>query len=392
MADDRSQLDEFLNDHPLLARGAALGPRAARASRSSVATRVERLRQRAFFTFQCAVSAAVAYYIAERLLGHPTPFFAAVATLVALGQSYGQRLQRVAEIVVGVAIGVLIGDLFVQAFGGGYWQLAVVVGVAMLLATILDAGVITTTQAGIQAAFITLLPPPPGGAMSRWQDATVGGLVALAAATITPASPLRRPRQHASEVIEEIAAILRDAATALRNRDLALADATLERSRRAGALLATLQDLADDGLAVVRQSPFRRGHRPGIQAIADLLEPLDFAVRNLRVLTRRVAAAVRRGEPVPASYVDMVADLSTVAGTMASSMRVSRLPVAARPGLIELAARSGYDPSRPNLSAEVIRAQVRSIVVDLLMVTGLTFEEAVAIFPRRGDQDQSTTT
>jgi hypothetical protein len=38
-----------------------------------------------------------------------------------------------------------------------------------------------------------------------------------------------------------------------------------------------------------------------------------------------------------------------------------------------------------SLSAEVIRAQVRSIVVDLLMLTGLTYAEACAQVPGPAD-------
>jgi len=39
----------------------------------------------------------------------------------------------------------------------------------------------------------------------------------------------------------------------------------------------------------------------------------------------------------------------------------------------------------PGLSAEVIRAQVRSAVVDLLMLTGLTYDEARARVPASAD-------
>jgi hypothetical protein len=42
------------------------------------------------------------------------------------------------------------------------------------------------------------------------------------------------------------------------------------------------------------------------------------------------------------------------------------------------------DP-QTSLSAEVIRAQVRSIVVDLLMLTGLTYVEACARVPVPAD-------
>jgi uncharacterized membrane protein YgaE (UPF0421/DUF939 family) len=370
------QWDSYLAEHPWLARGAALGPRAARHSRRSTRQRVHRLRQRSFFIVQCAISAGVAWFIAGRLLGHELPFFAPIAALIALGQSYGQRLERVVEIVVGVAVGVLVGDLLVTNFGSGYWQLALVVLLAMGAATLLDAGVLMTTQAGVQAAVIVMLVGSPGTAFSRWVDAVVGGGVALAAATITPATPLRRPRQHTSAIVAELSAILADTATALRTRDGDLSAATLDRARRSEDMLLTLRELSGDGLAVVRASPFRRRHLPAVQAIADLLEPLDRAVRNVRVLVRRAGVALMTGEQVPPEYIALVADLSTVTAQMAASLRVREMPEPSRAPLYDVAERTRHAAASPSLSSEVIRAQVRSTVLDLLMVTGLDYPQA----------------
>lgn len=355
-----------------------MGPRAARRSRSSLAVRRKRLQDRAFFIVQCALSAAIAWFIATGLLGHDRPFFAPIAAVVALGQSYGQRLRRAFEVVLGVAVGVLVGDLFVHQFGSGYWQLALVIAVAMAMSTVLDAGVLMTTQAGVQASFVTMIVPPPGEALSRWTDAVVGGLVALAAATITPAAPIRRPRQRSSAVVAELADILDETARALRRSDLPTAFRALERARSSESALDELQDLADDGLAVVRSSPFRRRHLPSVQAIADLLEPLDRAIRNLRVLVRRAMVAVREGEQVPDSYIGMIEELAAVLREMASSLAVRRLPEAACAPLLELASRSKEDADpQASLSAEVIRAQICSSAIDLLRIGGMSYEEAV---------------
>lgn len=355
-------------------------PRVARRSASSLQVRGQRLRNRAFFIFQCAISAGVAWFIAGNLIGNPEPIFAPIAAVVALGQSYGQRIERVLQIVVGVAVGVLVGDLFIHVFGSGFVQLAFVVAVAMALATLLDAGVLMTTQAGVQAIFVTMLVPTDG-AFSRWTDAVIGGVVALAAATITPASPLRKPRRHASGIVNEIADVLTESATALRTRNIDDADAALDRARASEKALTTLQNLADDGLAVVRSSPFRRGHLPAVQAIADLLTPLDRAIRNIRVLVRRAGVAIREGEDVPKAYIDLIDDLSAIAHAMADELAERHLPQKARADLRDLGERSTYVSDHPGLSSEVIRAQVRSAIVDLLMVTGLTHDEALSYMP-----------
>ncbi len=363
-------------------------PRAvAHRGRSSLRTRGNRLRSRVFFIVQCAISAAIAWFIARELLGHPQPFFAPIATLVALGQSYGQRLERAVAVVFGVAIGVLIGDTLIHYLGSGYWQLALIITLTMATATFLDGNVLTVTQAGVQSAFVTMIVAPPGEAFSRWTDAVVGGLVALLAATITPAAPLRRPRQHTAGIVRELAAILQRTAVALRTGDLEAITELLTRARHSEDMLSRLESLAADGLSVVRSSPFRRRQLPAVQAIADLLEPLDRATRNIRVLVRRAHIAVRGGEVCPKAYIDMVEDLATVATEMAATLDQRLLPTGALPELVELAERTTYVASRPSLSSEVIRAQVRSIIVDLLMVAGLPYDTASGYVPHSYELD-----
>lgn len=362
-------------------RGRAWQRRATVASRSSVEARVRRLRSRSFFIVQCGISAGIAYFLAAGVLGHEVPIFAAVAAVIVLGQSFGQRLRRVFEVVVGVAVGVFIGDAFVHFAGGGYWQLAVVVVVSMSAATLLDAGVGMTATAGIQSAVVTILVPPPGQAFLRWTDAVIGGVVALLAATITPASPLQRPRRHAAVVVEEIGFILRDTVSALRAKDVHAAERAMERARASESMLDDLQEFADDGLAVVRTSPFRRHHLPSVQVIADLLTPLDRSVRNLRVLVRRAEIALRTGETVPIGYLRMLDELAEATSQMAGTLAVRQLPESSRLPLIQLAEITTYIDEHPSLSSEVIRAQIRSMVVDLLMVTGLNYDQACSYIP-----------
>ena len=362
-------------------RGAALGPRAAKRSRESLQRRTERLRSRFFFIVQCALAAALAWWGARVVLHHQTPFFAPVTAMICLGLTFGQRLRRVVEVTAGVAIGVFFGDVFVHFFGSGVWQIAVVVIVAMSVAVLLGAGLLIVTQAGVQSVVVMTLLAQPGAAFSRWLDAVLGGAIALLAATIAPAAPLRRPRQQAAKVVTEIALILGETAQALRDGNSELAGATLERARRAEGALDELRSLSAEGIAVVRLSPFRRQHLPAVQAIADLLEPLDRAIRNVRVLVRRAAVAVWRTEEVPPAYVDLIEELGTVTQRISDELEQRRLPEGARADLSRLGRSSAQVAPHPTLSAEVIRAQVRSTVVDLLMLTGLTYAEARARVP-----------
>ena len=159
------------------------------AVRARLAESAARVRNGWWAVLQCSVGAAAAWALSQQLLGHERPFFACVAAVVCLGTRAGQRLRRVAELAVGVTLGVAVGDLLVGYIGSGTWQIALVVAIALMLALALDGGTLVTAQAGLQAGFVVALPRLPGGDGARWQDAMVGGVVALAVAALLPASP-----------------------------------------------------------------------------------------------------------------------------------------------------------------------------------------------------------
>jgi uncharacterized membrane protein YgaE (UPF0421/DUF939 family) len=349
--------------------------------RTSVRERLARLRDKRWQIGQCAVAAAVAWFVAANLLGHPTPFFAPIAAVVSLGTSYGQRLRRVAEVTAGVALGVFAGDLLTHLLGSGAWQLGLIVALAMTTALLLDAGAIFVTQAAVQSIVVAALVPDPGDAFVRWTDALIGGAVALVAATLVPRAPLRRPREHAARVVDKIADLLRCSAASIEDGDVDRALDSLRDARGTDGLVVELRAAADEGLSVLASSPFRMRHRGTVRRMADLVEPLDFALRNTRVLTRRVAVACVRDEPIPPVYADLVRDLARCTDHVAEELRAGRLASAARPGLLALGETSAHAPRSTDLSAEVILAQVRSIIADLLAVSGLDPLEATSAIP-----------
>ncbi|GAB2676932.1 FUSC family protein [Kribbella swartbergensis] len=362
-----------------------IAPQAARRSRASVRRRVDRWRDRVFFIAQCALAAGVAWALARYVVGHPQPFFAPVAAMVCLGFSFGQRLRRVAEVMVGVAVGVGVGDLFVRFFGTGVPQIVFVVALAMSVAVLLGAGTLMTTQAGVQAAIVTTLLPHPGAGFSRWIDAALGGVVALAAATIAPAAAIRRPRQQASEVLNELAEILIETADGLRNKDEQAVTEALRRARASESMLDDLRSAADEGVAVVRMSPFRRRHRGRVQQIADLVVPADRAIRNIRVLVRRCAVSVWRDEAMPDEYPMLLERLADGTRLIAESLFEPAADVAAHRVLGELGRRTAEMPLPHGLSAVVVLGQIRSTVVDLLELTGTSYDEARKLVPLRLD-------
>jgi uncharacterized membrane protein YgaE (UPF0421/DUF939 family) len=358
--------------------------------RTSMRQRVARLRSKRWQVGQCAVAAAIAWYLAADVFDHQRPFFAPVAAVVSLGTSYGQRLRRVGEVTIGVAVGVFMGDMLTRWLGIGGLQIALIVTLAMSAALLLDQGTLLVTQAAVQAVVVATLLPYPGAAFSRWTDAVIGGGVALVAAAVVPRAPLRRPREQAAVIVRKISGLLRAAAGSIRDGDVDRALGVLSDARTTDSLVMELRAAADEGLSVLASSPFRRRHRGGVRAMMDLVEPLDFALRNTRVLVRRVAVASYRHEPIPAAHADLLDALADCTDAMAHELAADQQASLVLDQLLAVAERSAHAPRSNVLSAEVVLAQVRSLVADLLAVCGMEPMQATDAIPLVDDQTPPT--
>ncbi|MFT4289009.1 FUSC family protein [Nocardioides sp.] len=348
--------------------------------------RLARWRAKRWAIAQCAVAAGVAWLIAEQVLGHTAPVFASIAAVVSLGTSYGQRLRRVAEVTVAVALGVLLSDLLVRWLGGGAWQIVIIVGLAMSIAVTLNVSQLFVNQAAVQSIFVAGLIPSAGAAFTRWTDALVGGCVALVAATAVPAAPLRRPRQQAAVVVRKISSLLRAAGEVILEADPVHGMAVLTDARATDGLIRELQMAADEGMAVVASSPFRVRHRPHVRRMAELVDPLDRAIRSTRVLVRQVAVAAYRGRPIPESYAALAFDLADATDSLADDLASheladGELAEAARPALLAVGESSGLVERSEVINAEVVLVQLRSVIVDLLQLTGMGQYEATDALP-----------
>jgi uncharacterized membrane protein YgaE (UPF0421/DUF939 family) len=348
---------------------------------SSLGARLDRWQAKSWQIGQCAVAAGVAWFVAHDLVGHAMPFFAPVAAVVSLSTSYGQRLRRVAEVTVGVAVGVFLADLIVAGIGSGWWQLTIIVALAMSTAVLLDGGQLFMMQAAVQSIVVSTLVPDPGAALTRWTDAVIGGAIALVAATVVPAAPLRRPREQAARVVRVVANLLRATADVLVDGEVEPALELLADARSTDHYVRELRAAADEGLAVVASSPFRIRHKGGVRRMSDLVEPIDRALRSTRVLVRRTAVTNYRHRTVPASYAVLCRDLAAAADAVAAELMADRMAVAARPLLLAVGHGTGGVERTPDLNTDVILAQIRSVVADLLLLTGLDELEATDALP-----------
>lgn len=348
-----------------------------------------------FQAVQMTVAAVGAYVIAERLLGHQGPIFAATAALVSLGYAKGGlRYRRVLEVSIGCTLGIVMGDLLIQVLGHGEWQAALVLLLSLLLARFLDNGAIFTTQMGLQSVLVVLLPPSQDGVFARSFDAVVGCLCALLLAYVIPQDPRREPRQDLSKLIVEFTQVLTDCSRAVSDTDSRLAWHALVRARQTQPLVDSVRSGLTASREIAHASPLHRRHRREIDDLSESIRYVDLAVRNSRVFARRLASVLNRvslSDDAVASLSEALADLSDAVlsldhtfsashpQTRESYLRQTRnelISVAGRlePGLMGVRTMEG----------EALVLLIRPLVVDLLESTGLTHEEAIRYLPTLG--------
>ena len=371
--------------------GPRIGGRGAstRVRRLAVRTRVgldaalRRLRASALPIVQCGVAAGLAWLVASDVFGHERPFFAPIAAVISLGVSLANRLRRAVELIVGVSLGVLVGDLIVSVIGSGWWQIALVVTLAVAAAVFADGGTLLVNQAGASAVLVaTLLPPGQTGGVDRCVDALIGGLLGVAVAALIPSDPVAPVRRTSRALLVELAAVLRGVAGALRDRDAGAALAALQRARRTQPLIDSLRGDLHGGREVTAVSPLHRRRRRVMADYAELAERADYAMRNTRVVARRAYAALLDGEPAVPDLPDVLAELACAVDRLTTELNREGDLTRARAAIVDVVthAKVMSDDAAALLGAseQVLVAQIRSIALDLLQATGLSRAEAQA--------------
>ncbi|HEY5853050.1 MAG TPA: FUSC family protein [Aldersonia sp.] len=336
---------------------------------------------------QCSVAAGIAWWVALDVLHHPRPFFAPIAAVVSLGVSMGARLRRSVELVVGVTVGIGVGDVLVYLIGTGPWQIALVVALAMAAAVTLDGGPIITVQAASSACLVaTLLPPGGTAGIDRMVDALIGGLVGIAVVAIVPTHPVRRARRAAAEILGVLAEALRLTADGLTEQQAAPIRAALSRVRSTQGQIDALRADLKGGREISRISPLYWAARERLDQLAATADPLDNGVRNVRVLIRRALTVVNDDEILDPRLVDEVEKLAHAVDVLRAMMLADPgdKPDAAEAARLLRSVAVGARPelvANAGLSAYVVFGQLRSTLVDLLQVTGISRISALALLP-----------
>jgi uncharacterized membrane protein YccC len=334
----------------------------------------DRLRVNGWSVVQSAVAASVAYLLAVFVLGHERPFFAAIAAVICLGVTLGERARRAVELAFGVAFGLMVADLLVLVIGTGVVQIGVVVLLAMAAAVFFGGGPLLVNQAAISALLVVVLQPPDDVfSTARFLDALMGGGVALAVNYLFPINPERLVERAARPILDELVVVLEDIAAALKKGDRERAERALLHARRIDDdQVKSFYEALAAGHETARLSPTRRRALGQLELYANAGTRIDLAVINTRVLARGAANAVRRGDPAPPQLPEAVLDLSLAVKALATYLEEPAGPDEARRFALQ-AARKATEilEDRHDLAISVLVGQVRSAAVDLLRSTGM---------------------
>jgi uncharacterized membrane protein YgaE (UPF0421/DUF939 family) len=347
--------------------------------------RLELLDASRLLILQLCLACTAAWVVASSMLDHPQPFFAPVAAVLALAGGAVQRRRAVIELILGVAIGVAIGELLLGVIGRGTWQLLVVVLLASVAAVVSGLGRMALLQAVNSAVLISVIVPTGGGtggpAVNRFLDALVGGVVAIVVVALVPSNPLRVVERDVTALLSHLADLLERLAGSLRLNDPGQAWTALQEARAMQPEIQSLSDTISSAVEVSRVSPLRWRQRDHLGLYAGSWAYIDNAVRDARVLTRRVETMLRRGVEVPAGLDAAVTDLAQAVRIFSSDLsEQDRFDEAV--DLLVGTARAATIGLRPGaeLSAVAAVAQVRALAADLVYATGLKSSDVDRLF------------
>jgi uncharacterized membrane protein YgaE (UPF0421/DUF939 family) len=331
---------------------------------------------------QITVAGLVAYLIAHYLFGHEVPLIAVTVTITTLGIARDARPRRVLEIALGVTIGIALSELIVLGIGKGPWQLAIVLFATLVVARAVSANPAFATAAAVQGMIVVLLPEPSGGPFTRSIDALIAGAVALAVTALIPRDPRRAAARDARALFSVFKESLDGVVESLEHGQHEAAELALERLRRTQGLVDNWAETLESAVAIARISPWLRRQLPELATQSRILRAADLTTRHLRTIARRVGVVTEDALPHP-ELAALFAELATGIDLLGRQLDDRELTGASRSVFTDLARR--LDPAMVFPDAELretlIVVLVRPLVIDLLVATGMSADDARGLLP-----------
>jgi uncharacterized membrane protein YgaE (UPF0421/DUF939 family) len=331
---------------------------------------------------QIVLGVVLSYSFAHFVLGHATPFIAVTVVISTLGFARDARPRKVIESTLGILIGIALSELIRFVIGAGIWQLAVVLLVTILVARALSPNPAFALAAATQSALVIILPSPVGGPFTRSLDGLVAGVVALLLTALIPRDTRRIATRDGKALASTLSQSMASLLEGLTESNLPAASLAFERLRRTQSLVDNWTTSLDSAFAVARIAPFLRRQLPDLRRQKALLEGFDLASRHLRVIARRIYFLLKEGGG-RAELVDLFSEIAAILDLMGEAIEdASKLEEAAA-ALRALAPRLDPEKFMPHapVTESVFVLLCRPLVVDLLIASGYTIDDARALLP-----------
>ena len=138
-------------------------------------------------------------------------------------------------------------------------------------------------------------------------DALIGGLVAIVVVAVIPTHPVLRARRDAANVLTTMSDVLAEVSEGLRRMDQEKLRTRPARTTQSG--IDAMRSDISGGQEISMISPLHWAGRSRFDRITALADPIDNAVRNVRVLSRRAAASTERNEKIKPEIIDLIGQL-----------------------------------------------------------------------------------
>ncbi|GGF19052.1 FUSC family protein [Subtercola lobariae] len=331
---------------------------------------------------QLVIAVVAAYSVSHYGLAHAAPITAVTVTLSSLGFARDARPIRVLETALGVTLGITLSELILLGFGQGLWQLGLSLVVTLFVARFISPQPGFAIVAAVQSALVAMLPIAPGGPFTRTIDGLVGGAIALIVTALVPRDASKVALKDARRVLRTFSRIVDDLVIELRRGPDSDIGQVLDEARSTQPLMDQWRTSLDSAIGIASISPWLRRRLPELHRQRRLLTGVDLAVRDLRVVTRRLSVVMRDGAPRH-EFADLLSVLVSAVNLLEQSLDDAMVLPLVRQNLILVAVKLNPDETFPDgtLQEDSVVMDLRPLVMDLLTATGLTSAQAQAALP-----------
>lgn len=332
---------------------------------------------------QIILAAIAGYSFSFFVLGHQVPLLSVTVTITALGFTRDARPRRVVETAIGMIIGIALSETLLLTFGQGIWQMALTLLISLVLARFITPSSAFALTVGIQSMLVHLLQAPPGGVYMRSVDGIVGGIVALVFTALIPRNPRGMAIKDADKLFEAFLGSILALKRALLESNVAVADEALKEVRRTQPLVDNWRMSLDSAISISRISPFMRKFRDDLTGQVRVLRGMDLAMRNLRVVVRRIDFLIRDGQKRP-YLAELLDQIASGVSDLADGLDEPAERFKAQEKFVEIIHQ--LDPKRFGIADQLQEASVllllRPLMVDLLCASGMSEDDARAELPK----------